>query len=195
MKRFGELIKEFRESKELPLRVVSAYLDIDQAILSKIERGIRKPNRDLVIKLATYFGADRNNFLVAWLSDKLVLELEYEETALKALQLAEEKVRYYTKNSSPINVIDALQKTLNKDGRVNSAWLFGSVARGEDTYKSDIDLMVELNHDKKYSMFDLLDLEYQLGKPINRKVDLVEKGYLKGFSLKFAEQDLVKIYG
>jgi predicted nucleotidyltransferase/plasmid maintenance system antidote protein VapI len=183
MKRFGELIKEFRESKELPLRVVSAYLDIDQAILSKIERGIRKPNRDLVIKLATYFGADRNNFLVAWLSDKLVLELEYEETALKALQLAEEKVRYYTKNSSPINVIDALQKTLNKDGRVNSAWLFGSVARGEDTYKSDIDLMVELNHDKKYSMFDLLDLEYQLGKPINRKVDLVEKGYLKGFSL------------
>ena len=75
------------------------------------------------------------------------------------------------------------------------AWLFGSVARGEDNPKSDIDLMVELKDDKKYSMFDLLDLEYILGKPINRKIDLVEKGYLKEFSLQSADNDLIKIYG
>jgi predicted nucleotidyltransferase len=50
-----------------------------------------------------------------------------------------------------------LLKKKKLDGRVNMAWLFGSVARGEDDYKSDIDLMVELKDDKKYSMFDLLD--------------------------------------
>ncbi|MFC5283086.1 nucleotidyltransferase domain-containing protein [Pedobacter alpinus] len=195
METFGDSIKNLRESKNLPLRVVSAYLDIDQAILSKIERGIRKANKDLVIKLATYFETDKNELLVSWLSDKLVLELENEETALKALQLAEEKVIYHSLKSSPLNIIDSLKKTLLNDGRVKLAWLFGSVARGEDQYNSDIDLMVELNEDKKYSMFDLLDLEYLLGKPINRKVDLVEKGYLKGFSLANAENDLIKIYG
>ncbi|MEO5910904.1 MAG: helix-turn-helix domain-containing protein [Pelobium sp.] len=195
MKSFGDIIKELRESKNLPLRVVAAYLDIDQAILSKIERGLRKPNRNIVVKLADYYETNKNDLLVAWLSDKLVLELENEEIALKALQVAEEKVIYYTKKTPPTNIIDALRKTLKLDGRVNTAWLFGSVARGDDHYKSDIDLMVELKTDKKYSMFDLLDLEYLLGEPINRKVDLVEKDFLKGFSLKTAENDFVKIYG
>lgn len=195
MKSFGETIKELRSLKDLPLRVVSAYLDIDQAILSKIERGFRNPNRDLVIKLATYFEVDKNDFLIAWLSDRLVLELEDEDTALAALQVAEAKVVYHTKKSAPINIIDSLKNTLDHDGRVNAAWLFGSVARGEDNYKSDIDLMIELKTDKKYSMFDLLDLEYQLEKPIKRKVDVVEKGYLTGFSLASAQSDLIKIYG
>ena len=195
MKSFGDIIKNLREQKNLPLRVVSAYLDIDQAILSKIERGLRKANRDLVLKLAAFFDTDKDDLLVAWLSDKLALELEDEDIALKVLQLAEEKVIYHSKKSSPINIIDSLKQTLSLDGRVNAAWLFGSVARGENTYKSDIDLMVELKADKKYSMFDLLDLEYLLGKPIKRKVDLVEKGYLKDFSLKTAEQDFIKIYG
>jgi predicted nucleotidyltransferase len=195
MKSFGDIIKNLREQKNLPLRIVSAYLDIDQAILSKIERGLRKANRDLVLKLASYFDTDKDELLVAWLSDKLILELEDEAIALKVLQLAEEKVIYHSKKASPINIIDSLKKTLSIDGRVNAAWLFGSVARGEDTYKSDIDLMVELKADKKYSMFDLLDLEYLLSEPIKRKVDIVEKGYLKDFSLKTAQQDFIKIYG
>lgn len=195
MKSFGDIIKNLREEKNLPLRVVSAYLDIDQAILSKIERGLRKANRDLVLKLATFFETNKDELLIAWLSDKLVLELEDEDIALKVLQVAEEKVIYHSKKSSPLNIIDSIKKTLSFDGRVNTAWLFGSVARGEDTYKSDIDLMVELKSDKKYSMFDLLDLEHLLSEPINRKVDIVEKGYLKDFSLKTAEHDFIKIYG
>jgi transcriptional regulator with XRE-family HTH domain len=98
MKTFGDLIKNLRESRELTLRIVSAYLDIDQAILSKIEGGLRKANRDLVIRLSSYFEIDKNELLVAWLFDKLVLEIGDEETALKALQLAEEKLIYHKKS-------------------------------------------------------------------------------------------------
>lgn len=195
METFGDIIKELRENKSLPLRIVSSYLDIDQAILSKIERGLRKPSRDLVLKLATYFDTDRDKLLIAWLSDKLILELAEEDVALKALQVAEEKMIYRTNKNSIANIIEVIKKTLSLDGRVNAAWLFGSVARGEANYFSDVDLMVELKSDKKYSMFDLLDLEHLLEQPIKRKVDIVEKGYLKGFSLNTAENDLIKIYG
>lgn len=94
MERLGDTIKKLREDKELPLRTVAAYLDIDQAILSKIERGHRKPTRDQVVKLAEYFKVKENDLLVAWLSDKLVYEVEDEDMALKALQVAEEKVKY-----------------------------------------------------------------------------------------------------
>lgn len=94
MHSLGDTIRKLREDKEQPLRTVAAYLDIDQAILSKIEHGHRKPSREQVLKLAKYFKVNESDLIIAWLSDKLVYELEDEEEALKALQLAEEKVKY-----------------------------------------------------------------------------------------------------
>ncbi len=98
MDSLGNTIRKLREDKELPLRTVAAFLDIDQAILSKIERGHRNPTREQVVKLAAYFKVKENDLLVAWLSDKLLYEVEDEDMALKALQVAEEKVKYITKN-------------------------------------------------------------------------------------------------
>ncbi|MDP2058905.1 MAG: helix-turn-helix transcriptional regulator, partial [Flavobacteriaceae bacterium] len=94
MDSLGETIRKLREEKELPLRTVAAYLDIDQAILSKIERGQRNANREQVVKLAAFFKIKENELLVSWLSDKLVYEVADEDVALKALQVAEEKVKY-----------------------------------------------------------------------------------------------------
>jgi HTH-type transcriptional regulator, competence development regulator len=99
MDNFGETVRKLREERGLPLRIVAAFLDIDQAILSKMERGHRKPSREQVIKLAGYFKAKENDLLIAWLSDKVAYELEDEEVALKALQVAEEKVKYRKKKT------------------------------------------------------------------------------------------------
>jgi len=96
MDNLGSIIRKLREEKKLPLRSVAAYLDIDQAILSKIERSQRKISRDQVVKLAAFFEAKEDDLLVAWLSDKLVYELADEDLALKALQVAEKKIKYTT---------------------------------------------------------------------------------------------------
>ena len=98
MDNIGVIIRKLREEKELPLRTVAAYLDIDQAILSRIERGKRKATREQVVNLAKYFKVNEKDLLVAWLSDKLVYEVADEEVALKALQVAEEKVKYNKTN-------------------------------------------------------------------------------------------------
>jgi transcriptional regulator with XRE-family HTH domain len=95
MESLGETIRKLREEKELPLRTVAAYLDIDQAILSKIERGQRNASRSHVVKLAEFFKIKESDLLVTWLSDKLLYEVADEDVALKALQVAEEKVKYY----------------------------------------------------------------------------------------------------
>ena len=55
MDSLDETIRKRREDKELPLRLVAAFLDIDQAILSKIERGQRNASREQVMKLAMFF--------------------------------------------------------------------------------------------------------------------------------------------
>lgn len=94
METLGQIIRAKRESHGLLLRQVAAHLDIDQAILSKIERGQRNATREQVVKLAEYFKIKESDLLVSWLSDKLVYEVAEEQVALKALQVAEEKVKY-----------------------------------------------------------------------------------------------------
>jgi transcriptional regulator with XRE-family HTH domain len=94
MKSLGNTLRELRENKQLPLRTVAAYLDIDQAILSRIERGQRKASREQIVRLAEYFNVDTDDLLVVWLSDKIVYEVLDEDIALQALKVAEEKVKY-----------------------------------------------------------------------------------------------------
>lgn len=196
MDSLGETIRKLREEKELPLRTVAAYLDIDQAILSKIERGLRNATREQVVKLAEYFKIKESDLLVSWLSDKLVYEVAEEKLGFEALQVAEERVSYQALTSEAItSLISKIKNVLREDGRVTAAWIFGSMSTMEAKKKSDVDIIIELNRNKKYSMFDLLDIAHAIETKINRKVDLVEKGQLKGFAMKTANQNLQKIYG
>jgi predicted nucleotidyltransferase len=196
MHRLGETIRKLREDKKLPLRTVAAFLDIDQAILSKIERGQCNANRDNVVKLVEFFKIEENDLLVSWLSDKLVYEVGGEDMALKALRVGEEQLSYRSGNKTAITTtINTIKSVLQNDGRVATAWLLGSMARGEARPDSDVDIMIEFNKSKKYSMFDLLDIAHSIAQKIDRKVDLMQKGQWNDFALKTAAKHLLKIYG
>ncbi len=93
------------------------------------------------------------------------------------------------------NTINTIKAVLKNDGRVVAAWLYGSLARGEQKQNSDVDIMVEISNKRKYSMFDLLDISHSIEQQIKRKVDLVEKGYLEDFAAKTAANDMIQIYG
>ncbi|MQA91061.1 MAG: hypothetical protein GEU90_12610 [Gemmatimonas sp.] len=54
---------------------------------------------------------------------------------------------------------------------VSSLRLFGSVARGEDTPESDIDLLVEFHRRK--SLLDLVRIEREFSEGLGREVDLL----------------------
>ena len=94
----GKQIRKLREDKELPLRKVAAELDIDQSILSKIERGERKASKGQIIQIAKIFGVDEKELLINYLSDKVLYELIDEDLAADALKLAEKKIKYVTNN-------------------------------------------------------------------------------------------------
>ena len=94
----GEQIRKLREDKGLPLRKIAAELDIDQSILSKIERGERKASKNQIIRIAKIFGADEKELLINYLSDKVLYELIDEDLAADALKVAEKKIKFVTKN-------------------------------------------------------------------------------------------------
>lgn len=64
----GELLREKREEKGLLLRHVS--VNLDAAILSKIERSERKATKEQILKLAKIFDLDKDNLLIQYLSEK-----------------------------------------------------------------------------------------------------------------------------
>jgi predicted nucleotidyltransferase len=196
MESFGEIIFKLRQEKKLPLRTIAAFLDIDQAILSKIEHGHRKASREIVVKLAVFYNVDKDGLLVAWLSDNLVNQLKGEEFAMKALQVAEDKVIYHSKEKRDRGtIIKLICEFLKKDGRVSKAWVFGSFARGEDRLDSDIDLMVSYSAKATGTLLDYADIKYNLEKLVNRTIDLAEEGYVKPFATPLINRDKVLIYG
>lgn len=96
----GTILRNLREQKQLLLREVAASIAIDPTLLSKIERDERMPTRDQVQSLAAYYKEEKNNIIIAYLSDKLVYEVQDEDLALRALQVAEEKIKYKRKSKS-----------------------------------------------------------------------------------------------
>ena len=78
---------------------------------------------------------------------------------------------------------------------VLKAWLFGSFARGEETPRSDVDILfVPDRSGKPFSLFThggmLMDLQELLG----RKVDLVVDGTLRPYATESANRDKILVY-
>lgn len=66
--------------------------------------------------------------------------------------------------------------------------VFGSVSRGEDNGKSDIDIMYALN--KPIGLFTLMDIVENLETKLKRKVDLVSEKYTNPLFKPFILNDL-----
>jgi predicted nucleotidyltransferase/plasmid maintenance system antidote protein VapI len=193
MQSIGELIRSLREKEGYPLRKLAAFLDIDQAVLSKIERGQRRLTKEQVIKLARFFNYNEKEMLVTFFSDQIIHEIGNEEYAKDALKVAEEKMEYQVYQTLDRNkLLSIITNTLKQFSKVSKAWLFGSFAREDDNPKSDIDIAIST--DKGFSYFDLAEIQYQLEKEIKRKVDIGFIGAFKTHILKNIEQDLKLIY-
>ena len=94
METIGQILRSKRQKLGLLLRQVSAYVDIDQAILSKIERNERKPTREMLDKLAEILELDKDDLLIQFISDKIAYEIVDEDCASKVLKVAEKKIKY-----------------------------------------------------------------------------------------------------
>ena len=91
---FGELIRQFREEAELPLRKVAAQLDIDPSLLGKIERNERQPTKQIISAIAKIFKQDKVQLHKEYISDLIAYKIIEEEVDIDTLKVAERKVQY-----------------------------------------------------------------------------------------------------
>ena len=192
----GELLRRLRIEQKLPLRKVAALLDIDVAILSKMERGERKLNKDIVLKLAEIYHHDRDELVVMYLSEKILYEIGDEELALQGLLAAEGEVRYRArpKELTREEVMSKFKDYFETQQWASKAWLFGSVARGDNDPDSDIDICIDVPTDIIFSLFDLAEIQDQLQNIANKKVDVVMWGGLRPAMKARVEKEMMLIY-
>jgi transcriptional regulator with XRE-family HTH domain len=98
MNKVGEIIRNKREEKGMLLRQLAAIVDVDTAILSKIERGERKARREQIEKIANALELDNEDLLIEYLSENIAYEILDEKKAHDVLRVAESKIEYLRNN-------------------------------------------------------------------------------------------------
>ena len=69
--------------------------------------------------------------------------------------------------------------------------LFGSVARGDASSESDVDLMAEFDPAKEFSLLDMVGLENRLADILGVRVDLIPERNLKDRSRERVAREAV----
>lgn len=69
--------------------------------------------------------------------------------------------------------------------------VFGSVARGEDTTSSDIDLLIDIS--ESFSLVDLARLQDKIERILNHTVDIIPTRGLKGSAAMTAFKNAVPL--
>jgi predicted nucleotidyltransferase len=72
--------------------------------------------------------------------------------------------------------------------------LFGSVARGDQSPGSDIDLLADFDEGSRVSLLTVIHIENRLSNLFGCKVDLISSKGLREFARKGAEQDAVPAF-
>lgn len=84
----GTFFRQKREEKGLLVRQVAAVIEVDQAIISRIENNDRLPTKEQLLKLSGLYDLNQKEILSAWLAEKMVKDYGEEPYVKEALKEA-----------------------------------------------------------------------------------------------------------
>ena len=90
-------------------------------------------------------------------------------------------------------IIKLLQQNVEKY-QPKKVSIFGSYATQTNQSHSDLDLLVEFDKSKKYTLFDLIRMENELSEVTGKKVDLVTVESLSKYIKPYIEKQSIVIY-
>lgn len=93
--RFGEWLRGIRESRQLPLRVVAAAADMDQAHLSKVELGQRMLTAAQAKAISKFYGIDSTEIEARRIVEKFRFDYANNPAAEQAINMLYEDPATY----------------------------------------------------------------------------------------------------
>jgi predicted nucleotidyltransferase len=92
--------------------------------------------------------------------------------------------------SEALETLRRSEKALRGRG-VRHAALIGSVARGDNRFDSDIDIMIEIDPEARITVFDYVDLKEYIATLFDEPVDVVNREGLKAYVRPAATADAI----
>jgi predicted nucleotidyltransferase len=77
---------------------------------------------------------------------------------------------------------------------VRKAFVFGSVARNEEQFESDVDLLVELDQQARVGLIRFNAIKLEIEKILHKKVDLLSEGGVSPYLVPVIEKEKRLIY-
>ena len=194
---FGEFIRKKRIERGLTLRQVSNKVDVDQSTMSKIERNELIASQRIIKPLSEELGVEYRELQIKFLSEKIYYELKQVDYSIESLEIAQkrlEREKGGTRNEVERKQLIQRVRNFLKNKPIDKAWIFGSFARSQESYDSDIDLLVKFKQPNKLDLFDYVGLKIDLEEITGRQIDLVEEGYILSNAKEKIEEEKVLIY-
>jgi len=89
----GSYLYELRTERKLPLRIVGVAIEVDGSLIGKMEKNQYIPSKQQVERLADFFQVDKQEMLIALLTEKTLKYVKKEPYAYEALKRAEARLR------------------------------------------------------------------------------------------------------
>ncbi|WP_456479171.1 nucleotidyltransferase family protein [Nautilia sp.] len=94
-------------------------------------------------------------------------------------------------NKEIIQKLKSLKPVLKEKFGIEEFAVFGSVARGDDTENSDIDIVIIKAKKKNY--FDLLEVKYFLRDCLHKEIDIGYYDAIRPIFKKHINKDLINV--
>lgn len=194
---FGELIWRLRKARGLESRDLALTLRCDVDTLSAIENNEQPAPEVWLQPLAQALGGDLRTLTIKYYSERVYYLLKGKDCALEALDIAKMRLERAVNGAlEPLGksqLLDRVQDYLIEQP-IDQAWLFGSFARNEESYDSDLDLLVRFSRKHTLDLLDYIGIKQDLEALTGRRVDLVEEGYLLPAARAKIEAEKILIY-
>ncbi|MGM7670509.1 helix-turn-helix domain-containing protein [Microbacterium sp. A93] len=164
MGRAAELLRIARQESGLTQVALAQLAGVTQSVISEYENGRREPSFAVVDHLLSTIG--------------LTIEVS---------PLLVERGHVRTRVLARANELRAALEPLGAE----IIRLFGSVARGDDTESSDVDLLVDVS--PTVGMFDLLRMQREAEALLGRRVDLIPRSGLKPDIARIIEREAITL--
>jgi hypothetical protein len=154
----GSRIKSFRRQRGLTAAALASRVGVTENAIRKLEAGdSREPRFSTGLRIARALDVDPQ-------------QIAGDAIAVSYLRTDEQSI--VPDLATVIQRIREQRRALLKEG-IEHAAVFGSVARGEATAASDVDIIVHPIPSARFSLFNLARVEEILRRALGRDVDVV----------------------
>ncbi len=194
---FGEKIRRLRKKQKLSQKKLAKAIGYNVKSLSKVERNLQSAPEKIISPLAKVLQVPYKDLMIKYLSQKLYYSCKAMDYAQEAVEVVKWRLEREGRGTSFLvkraEIIEYIQQYF-AEKPVEKAWMFGSFARQEESYDSDLDLLIRFSKPNKISLLDLIEIQQTLEDELGRQVDLVEEGQERSHIKDKIHRDKLLIY-